>query len=520
MTNTAQPTLASRLTHITRNTLLVTFLFGLAAVAGLFRNIIVAQEFGIGAALDAYYAAFKLPDLLFAVVAGGALATAFIPIFADFLTDGDRPGAWRLAAAITNLVVIVTGVLASIAWIFAPWLVSTLIAPGFPPPAQAETVQVMRIVLFSTVLFGISAVQGSALNGFKHFFLPALAPVVYPLGIAAGAILLAPTMGVTGLAIGAVFGSLLHLLIKVPGLIKFGYQWWPVLDLKSQAVRRVLVLLGPRVLDLFVFQFTLIMTTNLASRLGAGGVSSVEWGWDAMQLPETLIGTAFGLVAFPTMAELAARRDIAGLRSTLGETLRWVIALALPATVGLILLGRPLLSFLYQRGQFDAAAVDAVYTTLRFFALGLVAQTCLELTARAFFAQKDTVTPLIVATGSAVTNILLAILLMGVLGAGGLALANTLAVTAEVLVLMVILRKRWGSVEGRLIGRTLLRAGLASAVMGLVIVAFLGRAEAAGLGSLPLVALGGLLGVVVYVVAGLLFGVRELRELPHALLGR
>ena len=186
----------------------------------------------------------------------------------------------------------------------------------------------------------------------------------------------------------------------------------------------------------------------------------------------------------------------------------------------MILLGRPLLSFLYQRGQFDAAAVDAVYTTLRFFALGLVAQTCLELTARAFFAQKDTVTPLIVATGSAVTNILLAILLMGVLGAGGLALANTLAVTAEVLVLMVILRKRWGSVEGRLIGRTLLRAGLASAVMGLVIVAFLGRAEAAGLGSLPLVALGGLLGVVVYVVAGLLFGVRELRELPHALLGR
>ncbi|MCO5244401.1 MAG: hypothetical protein M9927_11350 [Anaerolineae bacterium] len=338
VTTPTGPSLGARLTHITRNTLLVTFLFGLAAVAGLFRNIIVAQEFGIGAALDAYYAAFKLPDLLFAVVAGGALATAFIPIFADFLTDGDRPGAWRLAAAITNLVVIVVGVLASIAWIFAPWLVSNLIAPGFPPPAQAETVQVMRIVLFSTVLFGISAVQGSALNGFKHFFLPALAPVVYPLGIAAGAILLAPTMGVTGLAIGAVFGSLLHLLIKVPGLIKFGYRWWPVLDLKSQAVRRVLMLLGPRVLDLFVFQFTLIMTTNLASRLGAGGVSSVEWGWDAMQLPETLIGTAFGLVAFPTMAELAARRDIAGLRSTLGETLRWVIALALPATVGLILL--------------------------------------------------------------------------------------------------------------------------------------------------------------------------------------
>ncbi|MCB0202198.1 MAG: polysaccharide biosynthesis C-terminal domain-containing protein, partial [Anaerolineae bacterium] len=187
---------------------------------------------------------------------------------------------------------------------------------------------------------------------------------------------------------------------------------------------------------------------------------------------------------------------------------------------GLILLGRPLLSFLYQRGQFDAAAVDAVYTTLRFFALGLIAHTCLELTARAFFAQKDTVTPLVVATGSAVTNILLAILLMGVLGAGGLALANTLAVTAEVLVLMVILRKRWGGVEGRLIGRTFVRAGMASAVMGLMLVVFIGRAESAGLGNLVLVALGGLLGLAVYIVAGLLFGVRELREMPAALLGR
>lgn len=517
---TTGPSLAARLTHITRNTLLVTASFGLAAAAGLFRNIVVAQQFGIGAALDAYYAAFKFPDLLFTLVAGGALATAFIPVFADFLSAGDRTGAWRLSAAITNLVVIATGTLAAIAALIAPWLVSTVIAPGFSPAAQAETVQVMRIVLISTVIFGISAVQGSALNGFKHFLLPALAPVVYPLGVAAGALFLAPTMGVSGLAIGAVIGSLLHLLIKVPGLIKFGFRWWPALDLGTRPVRRVLVLMGPRVIDLFVFQFTLIAMTNLASRLGEGSVSTVEWGWDAMQLPETLIGTAFGLVAFPTLAELAARHDRPGLRSTLAETLRFVIALALPAAVGLILLGRPLLTFLYQRGQFDAAAVDAVYSTLRFFALGLVGHVCLELTARAFFAEKDTVTPLFVAIGSALANILLAVLLMGPLGAGGLALANSLAVSAEVLVLMAILSRRWDGVEGRQIGRTLLRAGLASAAMGVAVTVFLGQAASAGLGSLMIVVLGGLLGLATYVVAGLLLGVRELRELPRALLGR
>ena len=487
---------------------------------GLARNMIIARQFGIGADLDAYYAAFKLPDLLFAIVAGGALATAFIPVFADFLAAGDRPGAWRLSAAITNLVVLVVSALAGLAWLAAPWLVSTVIAPGFDAAGQAETVQVMRIVLISTVIFGISAVQGSALNGLKHFLLPALAPVVYPLGIVAGAIFLAPRMGVAGLAVGAVIGSLLHLLIKVPGLVYYGFRWWPVLDLGTLPVRRVLLLMGPRVVDLFVFQFTLIATTNLASRLGPGGVSSVEWGWDAMQLPETLIGTAFGLVAFPTFAELASLGDRDGLRSTLGETLRSVIALSLPAAVGLILLGRPLLAFLYQRGQFDAAAVDAVYTTLRFFALGLVGQVCLELAARAFFAQQDTVTPLIVAVGSAAANIALAVALMGVLGAGGLALANSLAVTAEVLVLLAILRRRWGDVEGQQMARTLVRVGLASLVMGLVLVAFLGWAGGAGLGNLPTLALGGVTGVVVYGVAGLLLGVRELRRLPAALLGR
>ena len=227
------PSTSSRLPHIIRNVLVVAFSFGLAAAAGLLRNIIIGAEFGIGADLDAYYAAFKLPDLLFTIVAGGALATAFIPVFADFLAQDDRTDAWRLASAITNIVVLVVSTTAVIVGLLAPWLVRMVIAPGFSPAEQAETVQVMRIVLVSTVIFGISAVQGSVLHGFKHFLLPALGAALYPLGIAAGAIFLAPTMGVTGLAIGAVVGSLLHLLIKVPALIYYGFRWWPVLDLRT-----------------------------------------------------------------------------------------------------------------------------------------------------------------------------------------------------------------------------------------------------------------------------------------------
>jgi putative peptidoglycan lipid II flippase len=372
------------------------------------------------------------------------LATAFIPVFARFLSADDRAGAWRLASAVTNLVVVAVTGLAVVAGLLAPWIVRTLIAPGFTPAAQTETAAVMRILLLSTIVFGVSAVQGSVLHGFKHFLLPALAPVVYPLGIVAGAVWLSPTLGARGLAVGAVVGACLHLAIKIPALLRYGFHWRPVLDLGAPAVRRVLWLLGPRLLDLGVFHATLIMMTNLASRLGPGSVSALEWGWDAMQLPETIIGTAFGLVAFPTLAELAAQGDLAGLRRTLHQTLRVVVALTVPAAAGLILFGRPLLQLLYQRGAFDAHSTEAVYVALRFYALGLVGHSCLELVARAFFARQDTITPLLLAAASAAVNILLGLLLMGPLGFGGLALANSIAVTAEVIALYVVLRRRLG----------------------------------------------------------------------------
>ncbi|MEZ4663848.1 MAG: lipid II flippase MurJ [Caldilineaceae bacterium] len=303
------------------NTLMVAGSFGLAAGMGLLRNIIIARHFGIGVELDAFYAAFKLPDLLFTIVAGGALATAFIPVLAEFAAQDDRAGVWRLASAITNLVVMAVSVLAGLAALGAPWLVRTLIAPGFDVAQQAETAALMRIVLLSTIFFGISAVQSSVLHGFKHFLLPALAPVVYPLGIIMGALWLVPRWGTAGLAWGAVLGAALHLLVKVPMLLRYGLRWQPVLDLNRSDVRRVLWLMGPRVLDLGVFHLTLLASANLASRLGAGSVSALEWGWEFMQLPETIIGTAFGLVVFPTLAAQAARRDLDQLRRTLSESL-------------------------------------------------------------------------------------------------------------------------------------------------------------------------------------------------------
>ncbi len=513
--------------HIARNVLIVAASFGLAAAAGLFRNAVIASSFGIGSQLDAYYAAFKLPDLLFTVVAGGALATAFIPVFADYTARGDqgdghtgREAAWRFTAAVLNWVVLIVISLALLAAILAPLLVRHLIAPGFDPQQQFETAAVMRIVLVSTVIFGISAVLGSALNGLKHFLLPALAPAVYPLGIAAGALWLTPTMGVRGMAAGAVAGSLLHLLIKVPALIRYGFRWTPVLHPGDGSLRRVAILMGPRVLDLGVFHLTLLATTNLASRLGGGSISALEWGWDAMQLPETIIGTAFGLVAFPTFAGMAASGNRDGLRRTLGESLRTVLALAVPAAAGLVLLGRPLLALLYQRGEFDAAATEGVYRALRMYALGLAGHSCLELAARAYFAEKDTVTPLLLAAGSAILNIILAILLMAPLGYPGLALANSIAITLEVLALLFILQNRWGDVEGRATAAQLARVLGATTIMSLAIMGVSAMAARFGMGNLLTLAIAGTAGIAVYAGASMVLRIRELGRFAAAVLGR
>lgn len=506
--------------HIARNTLFVGASFGLAAVVGLARDVVIARHFGIGADLDTYYAAFRLPELLFTIVAGGALATAFIPVFAEFLARCDAEGAWRLTSAVTNLVLLVVSALAALAALGAPHLVRLLIAPGFDPSAQAETASLMRLVLVSTVIFGVSAMATSALHGLKHFALPALAPVVYPLGVTAGALWLAPAMGVRGLALGAIGGALLHLVIQVPGLIRYGFRWRPVLSLRARPVRQVLALMGPRVVDLGVWHLTLLATTNLASRLAAGSIAALEWGWGVMQFPETIIGTAFGLVALPTLADLAAQGDIAGLRHTLGETLRAVLALTVPATLGLILLGRPLLSLLYQRGAFDAAASDAVYAALYWYAPGLVGHSSLELVARAFFAQKDTVRPLIIAAVWSAVSIGLGMVLMGAMGHGGLALANSLAISGEVLTLLLVLRRRWRGVGGRALLIPLARIGGATAIMGAAVLVALDLVARAGLGGSAAVAGGVLAGAAAYAAAGYLLGMQELRWPLQVILNR
>ena len=379
--------------RIARAASLVMALFVVSRVAGLVRQMVIGTMFGTSGELDAYMAASRIPEMIFLVVAGGALGSAFIPTFTALLTrDGSR-AAWRLASAVVNLVILALIGLAAVTAILAPLAVRTAIAPGFSAEQQALTVRLLRVMLLSSVIFGASGLVMGALNAHQHFLLPALAPTVYNLSIIAGGWLLGPRMGVMGLAVGVTVGACLHLLVQVPGLLRYGARYTPVLDLGNAAVREVGKLMTPRVIGTAIAQINFVVNNSLASRMGEGAVSAINYAWMIMLLPQGVFAQAVGTAVFPTFAAQAARKEYADMRATLATTLRMVFFLCLPATVGLVVLGRPLVSLIFERGAFVATSTDAVTWALAFYALGLVGHAGLEIVARAFYALHDTITP-------------------------------------------------------------------------------------------------------------------------------
>jgi len=502
--------------RIASNAAIIMVAFLGSKLTGLVRQMLIARAFGTGSELDAYYAAFNVPDLLFTLISGGALASAFIPILAGYFARKEPEEGWTLASTVVNLVFLAAAALALVAGLTAPILVRFLVAPGFAPETQALTAQLMRLILLSTVAFAVSGVLTGILHTHQHFLLPALAPILYDVGIIAGAIFLVAPLGIFGLAVGVIGGALLHLGIQLPGLIRLGVRWRPAIHLNHPGLGRVLVLMGPRILDMGVFQLNLLVTTNLASGLVAGSVSALNFGWMLLQVPETIIGSAIATAAFPALAALAARDESDAFRATLSEITRIILVLAIPASLGLILLGRPAVTLLFQRGAFGAESTEMVIFALRFYALGLIGHSVLEIATRAFFALEDTITPLLVAVGGFLTYWLLALWWKGWLAHGGLALANSTAITLEVIALFWIARRRGVGPDVASVLRCAGRTALATAIMSLALVVFLGLEH--GVGAWVLTLGGGGLSLVVFVVAAAALDVEEVRNLARRVL--
>lgn len=528
--------------HIARSTMTVMIAFGIAKVISLLQTFIIAQAFGVGSELDAYVAANRIPELIVILISGGALTHAFIPIFSGFLAKGDTDGAWQLASHLINTIFSVALTVSLVVFLLAPWLVPNVVAPGFDAVTTQSTIDMMRILLISTIIFSVSGIFSGILNSHQHFLLPALAPIMFDVGILFGVIFLMPVIGVQGIALGAVLGSLLHFGIQVPGLIRYKMQWKLELGFKNPVLWRVIRLMLPRIGGLGVFSLNFLVMNNIASRLGVGSVSALDWGWRLMQIPQTLIGTAMGIVIFPTLAALSEVGDLTGKRSAMSGALRFILVTSIPSAIGLIVLGQPLISLL-ERGAFDSSASALVYSTLSMFTLGLIVHSALEIIARSFYADKDTLTPLFAALGGATINFVLAIILSDVgtvdarysynlvvrtlptLGyppeignVSGLALANSLGVMFEVLSLLYLLRRRWDGIQEDALSRTVVKTLVASLIMavGIILVDTVWRSLGIGdsfVMTIVQLVLEGVIGLIIFIIVAIALKMEELSEL-------
>jgi len=421
---------------------LVAVFFGLDKLVGLGRQVLVARYFGLNTALDAYNTANKLPDLLFALISGGALAMAFIPILSETLSGEGRPAAWRLFSRVANLAFVITAAGAALMALLALPLTQIVVAPGFAVPQQDLVAALLRLNLLATLVFSISGLVMGVLQAQQHFLLPAIAPVLYNVGQIFGVVVLSPRFGIYGLAYGVILGALLHLAIQVPALVRYQFRWTPELSLADPTVRRVLRLMGPRVLTLGLINLVFITTNNLASRLGTGAVSALAYGWLILQLPETIIGTAIGTALLPTLAEHAARGETEAIQRLLRRILLIILALTIPTTLASLLLVRPAVKLVFEGRAFTAQDSELVILAARLYLLGLAGQSLIEIGSRTFYTFKDALTPLLLSGVTLVVFILLGVALSPGLGFAGLALANSLAFSLEAVLMLVILYRR------------------------------------------------------------------------------
>ena len=484
---------------------------------GVLRTVAIAHEFGSSPELGAYNVAFRVPDLIFQVLAGATLGSAFIPVFARlYRRDGDA-AAWRLASTMINLVTAGTAVLCVLGFILAPFLVP-LLAPGLGDDVGRsqeltdEAVRLTRIMLLSPFLFSISGMLTGILNARQRFLLPALAPMFYNLAIIAGALVLARPWGITGLAVGVVAGAGLHLAIQLPGLFRERMRYTPSFDWADRAVLEVARLMGPRVIGLAAAQLNFFVATYFASRIGTAEISDLNYAWLLAQLPLAIFGMAISTAVFPRLADQAAGDELSDLTVTLGRAFRIIMFLTIPAAIGVALLRVPLTTVLLERGEFSRVDTLVTAAALGWYALGIVPQAGIEIHSRGFYAIGDTRTPVALAVGAVGLNLGLSAWLYADYGISGLAFSLSVASWFEWLMLYFAYTVRTRAPAAADI-RAAAVCSVCGALMGLVLAVALSPMNAEGMASSAVVALAGCAaGALVYAGFASLAGVPELTE--------
>lgn len=458
----------------------VMFAFVISNLVGLLRQILVSSTFGTSNELDSFYAAVTIPDLLFNLMAGGALASAFIPIFTDEYENNSPTSAFFLSSAIINLILVFLGGASLLIFFFAPNVVEDLIFLFKPDldPAMAElTSELLKIIMIAPTIFGVSGIVMGILNTRSRFLMPALAPVFNWIGWIIGLIFFVPGMGIYGLAWGYVLGSVLHLLVQLPQLIRLPeFRYHPTLGLGQKSVHQVLSLMAPRLLGVSAVQVNFLINTMIATSLGEGSLTAINIGRMIMTMPLFVIAQAIATAALPTFSSQVAKGQKAEMRDSLTSTLRGVLLLAMPSTFGLIVLRQPLTSLLFERGEFTSHSTQLVTWAILWYTVGLIGHSIVEILSRAFYALHDTKTPVKIGVFAMGLNVGFSFLFvwmfrwLGWMSHGGLAFANSLATSIEALFLLYLVRKPLAGLHTRSITSGGWHYLLASILMSIAII--------------------------------------------------
>jgi putative peptidoglycan lipid II flippase len=425
---------------LARAGLIVSGAFLVSRVLGWVRLVVFAHVFPAGPELDAFFAAFRLPDLIFQLVAAGALSSAVIPVVSAMLANGETSRAWRVVSTIANLMLAALLVLGVIVFVAAAAIIP-VITPGFSPEQVARTVDLTRIMVLSPIFLALGSLVTSVLNAQGRFAASAIAPIVYNLAIIGGALVLGPSLGVTGLAIGVVAGSLGHLLVQLAPLRAQGFRYDRRVELADPEARQALKLMAPRAIGLGAGQITFVVVTSIASTLGPAAITAFNYAFTLLQIPIGVIGVPLGIVVLPSLSREAAVGRHAEFAGLMSRAIRLTLFVMLPITGISIVLRSEIVRVLFGYSRFDSAALDLMAATLLTFLIGLTAHALIAILARAFYARQDTRTPVVAAILAVVINSTLAGVLAGPLGLPGLGLAIAIAAWVEAIILLIVLRR-------------------------------------------------------------------------------
>ena len=446
---------------------ILVFTMTLSNVLGLLRDHFLARNVETSN-LDIYYAAFRIPDLIFNILIFGAISAAFIPVFTSYISKKDNKTAWHVTNSLITISVVILSVLAVVLFFLMPYL-TPLLVPKFDADRLRKTTELARLLMLTPIFFSISYFFGGVLNSSKRFIAYSFAPIFYNLAIIVGAVYAAPKWGVTGVVYSVIIGSVLHMLIQIPTVISLGFRFKPTFDFRHSGVLRVARLMIPRAIGMGANNILLIAYTAISSALAVGSIAVFNLANNIQTMPTVVFATSFSTAVFPILAEKAAQNDYDSFSSYLSRSMRVIIYLLAPASVIFILLRAQIIRLILGSGKFDWNDTRMAALTLGWFSFSLIAQGLIPLFAKAFYAKHNTKTPTIVSVISIIISIAVAYPLSKSMGVAGLALSFSIGSFVNAILLYLLLYKISHSVFNKKVLISTLKVLIASFLMALVV---------------------------------------------------